>query len=111
MSEDTTEITETNEDEEASETEEQETVTSEDLVASAVPRLPVSKSDFKEPKLIDLSTKKDPLKVLQANMTLVGLLTVEFNQNVNAELDKLDLVFDQLSEEVPIEFSYKFVAI
>ena len=44
-------------------------------------------------------------------MSLIGLMTIEFNQNVNAKLDQLDLVFDQFSDEDKIELSYKFVMV
>ena len=44
-------------------------------------------------------------------MSLLGLMTIEFNQNVNAKLDQLDLVFDQFSDEDKIELSYKFVMV
>ena len=72
---------------------------------------PINKEGFKEPPLIDLSKEEDPLKVLQANMSLIGLMTIEFNKKVDAKLDLLDLAFDQLSYEDPIDLSYKFVMI
>lgn len=53
----------------------------------------------------------EPLRIIEADFNLVGLLTVTFNKPITAKLDELSLLFNQLSSEDRISLTYKITEV
>ena len=74
-------------------------------------RYPLDFDTFVEPALGNFENFPEPLRIVKADFNLIGLLTVTFNKPVTAKLDEFSLLFNQLSSEERISFTYKIVEV